>query len=72
MYATAITILWIYYSVWMLLTPVIDSNHPVQDFFPARETGLLFTTFFAYILTAYLCTFAGIILISDRAPTDLK
>jgi hypothetical protein len=54
----------------MLITPVIDDNHPVQDYFPDRETGLLVTTFGAYMMMSFLMTFAGVILIQDKPFRD--
>jgi dolichol phosphate-mannose biosynthesis regulatory protein len=61
----------LYYTVWILVTPIIDSNHPVQSYFPDRESGLLVTTFGAYVFLSFLCTFAGVILINDKPLPDV-
>lgn len=58
---------WIYYTVWMLVTPIVDQSHPVQEWFPDRETGLLITSYGAYLLMGLLSTMAGLILVNDKA-----
>ena len=61
-----ITVAYLYYSVWILLTPLIDQDHYVQRFFPVkREHALMFTTLLGYSQMAFFFTFAGIILIRD-------
>lgn len=59
-------LVWVYYTVWQLVTPIVDADHPIQDLFPSRESGLLITTFCAYLSMAYIATFAGLILIFDK------
>ena len=68
-YLTLIVSFWSYYTVWMLITPIIDADHPIQSYFPDRENGLLVTTAGAYFAMAYLCTITGIILIKDNFQT---
>ena len=62
---TLITI-WTYYTVWMLVTPLIDEDQPIQSYFPNRESGLMITTAGAYFALAYFCTLTGIILLKDN------
>ena len=67
---TFVVSVFVYYTFWMLITPIIDNNHPVQQYFPDRESGLLVTTFGAYMLLSFICTFAGVILINDQPLPD--
>ena len=34
---TAATVAFAYYTVWALVTPFIDDDHPVLDWFPDRR-----------------------------------
>jgi dolichol phosphate-mannose biosynthesis regulatory protein len=68
-YLAVIVVFWVYYSVWILVTPLIDADHRVQSFFASRESGLLLTTVGAYGSMSYLCTFVGIVLIRDKYQT---
>lgn len=65
-YIYFLVVFWCYYTVWILITPIIDADHPIQSYFIARETGLLVTTAGAYYLLSFLCTIVGIILIKDK------
>jgi dolichyl-phosphate mannosyltransferase polypeptide 2 regulatory subunit len=65
-YYTFIIVFWCYYTVWMLITPIIDADHPIQSYFFSRENGLLVTTAGAYYMLAFLFTMVGVILIKDK------
>ena len=57
--------LWAYYTVWILVTPIVDSDHPIQDWFPDRMIGIMTTTLLGYCQIAFMLTSAGIILVRD-------
>ena len=38
---TAATVAFAYYTVWALVTPFIDDDHPVLDWFPDRRYAVL-------------------------------
>lgn len=57
---------WAYYTFWIIVTPLIDADHPIQKLFIDRWTGLLFTTWWAYFALAFICTITGIALIRDK------
>jgi len=65
-YLLIIAVIWCYYTVWILITPIIDADHPIQSYFFPREIGILSTTAGAYYMLSFLCTFVGIILIRDK------
>jgi len=59
-----LTVLYVYYTVWMLITPVIDEAHYLQRFFPIeRESGLMFTTLLGYTQLSFFFTFVGVALV---------
>ena len=47
-YLTLIIVFWLYYTTWILITPLIDEDHPIQSYFFKREDGILITTAGAY------------------------
>ena len=57
--------LWAYYTVWILVTPIVDSDHPIQHWFPDRMLGIMTTTLLGYCQIAFMLTSAGIILVRD-------
>ncbi|CCC05938.1 unnamed protein product [Sordaria macrospora k-hell] len=36
----AATFVFLYYTIWTLLMPFVDSDHPLQNVFPAREWAI--------------------------------
>ncbi len=63
---------WVYYTVWMLITPLIDADHPIQGYFFDRELGLLVTTAGAYFLMCGLSTMVGLVLIRDKTKATIN
>jgi len=45
--------------------PMVDEDHPLQDYFPDRMIGIMFTTLLGYGQIAFMLTVAGIILVRD-------
>ena len=58
-------VLFAYYTIWILVTPALDANYWMQDYFPDRMYGILPTSLLAYLILAYMFTFSGIALITD-------
>ena len=58
--------LYVYYTVWMLITPSIDEDHTIQGYFPDRMYGVLIPTLIGYLAIAGAMTIAGMILINDN------
>jgi len=54
-----------YYTIWILVMPMVDEDHPLQDYFPDRMIGIMFTTLLGYGQIAFMLTVAGIILVRD-------
>jgi hypothetical protein len=59
-----LTLAYVYYTVWILVTPLIDEKHYLQWFFPvSREAGLMFTTLLGYTQLSFFFTFVGVALV---------
>jgi dolichol phosphate-mannose biosynthesis regulatory protein len=54
-----------YYTIWILVMPMVDEDHPLQDYFPDRMIGIMFTTLLGYGQIAFMLTAAGIVLVRD-------
>ena len=67
------TVLYIYYSIWMLFMPHMDEDHIFQTYFPDRIYGVMFPTLLAYVLISVTLTTTGMILIRDsqRLPQQV-
>ena len=63
----AVWVFFIYYTVWILVTPALDENHWMQNHFPDRTYGILPTSLLAYMILAFMFTFSGVALIKDSA-----
>ena len=59
------TTCYIYYTVWMLFTPLIDEDHSLQNYFPDRIYGVMVPTMLGYLLISIIITSSGIILLTD-------
>jgi len=60
-----ILVCYAYYTVWILITPIVDSDHPLQNYFPDRTLGIMTTTLIGYCWISFTLTSAGIILVRD-------
>ena len=56
---TAATVAFAYYTVWALVTPFIDDDHPVLDWFPDRRYAVLLPAALGALLVACVCVFLG-------------
>lgn len=54
---------YLYYTVWIMVMPLIDEDHAAHTYFPDRNIGLTVTTLLAYMLISLIFTMSGIILI---------
>jgi dolichyl-phosphate mannosyltransferase polypeptide 2 regulatory subunit len=56
---TAATVAFAYSTVWALVTPFIDDDHPVLDWFPDRRYAVLLPAALGALLVACVCVFLG-------------
>jgi len=56
---------YLYYTVWILVMPLVDETHAMQSYFPDRMWSIYTTTLLAYCQIAFMFTFVGIVLIKD-------
>ena len=47
----ALTSLFVYYTVWALVTPLIDAGHPVLAYFPKHSDAVAWPGFAGVVVT---------------------
>ena len=67
---TSVFASWVYYTVWILISPCIDSNHYLQRFFPERKWGIVIPILLGIGFLSIALTFIGIALINDSKIYD--
>ncbi|EWS75109.1 dolichol phosphate-mannose biosynthesis regulatory protein (macronuclear) [Tetrahymena thermophila SB210] len=72
-----VTSFYIYYLVWVLITPFIDANHKVQSYFPHRDYAYMIPTVLIIFIVSIFFTFIGLVLITPSkkqitAPQNVK
>ena len=61
---------WIYYTIWIMISPFIDSNHVIQSYFPERKWGISIPILLGIGFLSISLTFIGIALIMDSTVTE--
>ena len=67
----AIIVSWVYYTVWIMVSPLIDNTHPIQDYFPERKWGIHIPIFIGVIFIVFALTFVGIALIKESRYDEI-
>ena len=62
--------LYLYYTVWMLLSPWIDEGHDTLDYFPDRIYGIMWPTLAAYFLLSVVLTSSGLIFLKGGSSKE--
>ena len=58
--------------MWILVTPLFDDDFWMQNYFPDRMYGIMPTSLLAYMILAYMFTFAGIVEITQSESYKLN
>ena len=62
---TSVLIFWIYYTLWILVSPFIDNGHSLQRFFPDRKWGIVIPIMLGVGYLSVALTFVGLALVTD-------
>jgi len=72
-----LTVSYVYYTCWVLVTPFIDRDHPAQTYFPPRWLGCLLPTAFGVLALGVAGVTLSLLLLHGgppgtpaRPPTD--
>ena len=61
---------WIYYTIWIVVSPMIDREHAIQQYFPDRKWGIVIPIIVGIVFLAATLTFAGIALLEDSKQKE--
>ena len=59
-------IVWVYFTIWLMITPFIDDHHPFNNYFPERKWGIIVPILLGIIFLTFVFTLAGIALMSEK------
>ncbi|KAI9917519.1 hypothetical protein PsorP6_012424 [Peronosclerospora sorghi] len=59
-------IFYVYYSIWVLLTPFIDEDHPVQQVFMPYHYAISIPAVLLVLLFSGAATFIGLVMIKSQ------
>ncbi|ETI44668.1 hypothetical protein F441_10595 [Phytophthora nicotianae CJ01A1] len=59
-------IVYVYYSIWVLLTPFIDEEHPIQQFFLPYYYAISIPAVLLVLLFSGAATFIGMVMIKSQ------
>ena len=56
------TAIFAFFTMWVIIMPMVDADHPLQQFFPDRYIGLLIPFLIGSICLTITTSFIGIVL----------
>ena len=66
-------VVFVYYSLWVLVTPFVDADHPLQAYFPDRALAILLPTLAFILVTTAAGLFVGVVMMkSARSASAAK
>ncbi|CAM9308875.1 unnamed protein product [Ectocarpus sp. 6 AP-2014] len=64
--------IFVYYTLWVIVLPFVDTSHPVQDFFLPRKYAIAIPTVLVILLVTLVATFIGLTLMKSARKQKLK
>ncbi|KAK8114871.1 dolichyl-phosphate mannosyltransferase polypeptide 2- regulatory subunit [Apiospora kogelbergensis] len=68
----AASFVFIYYSVWTLLMPFVDSDHPLQNVFPPRVWAIRIPVVLVLLGSAVVGSFLSVVMIRSNQKKAAK
>ena len=68
----AASVVFTYYSIWTLLMPFVDSDHPLQAFFPPRVWAIRIPVILILLGSAVVGSFLGMVMINSNRKRAAK
>ncbi|KAI6246588.1 Dolichol phosphate-mannose biosynthesis regulatory protein [Erysiphe necator] len=66
------TAVFLYYTTWTLLMPFVDSDHPLQSFFPARVWAIRIPVILLLLGSAIVGSFVSVVMIRSNRRQKIK
>ncbi|KAK9382192.1 dolichol phosphate-mannose biosynthesis regulatory [Kockiozyma suomiensis] len=58
------TIAFLYYAIWTLVIPFVDTTHPIQTLFPSRDWAVRIPVVLLLLIMGTLGSFLGVSMIN--------
>ncbi|KAK3379364.1 dolichol phosphate-mannose biosynthesis regulatory protein [Lasiosphaeria ovina] len=68
----AATVVFLYYTIWTLLMPFVDSDHPLQNFFPPRVWAIRIPVMLVLVGCAVVGSFLSVVMIRSNRKKAAK
>ncbi|KAI9050078.1 hypothetical protein LZ554_006222 [Drepanopeziza brunnea f. sp. 'monogermtubi'] len=68
----AATVVFLYYSIWTLLMPFVDSDHPLQNVFPPRVWAIRIPVILILCASAVVGSFLSVVMIRSNRKRAAK
>ncbi|KAK2072238.1 hypothetical protein P8C59_006608 [Phyllachora maydis] len=68
----AASVVFVYYTIWTLLMPFVDSDHPLQSFFPPREWAIRIPVILILLGSAVVGSFLSVVMIRSNRKKAAK
>ena len=57
------TLVFTFYTFWVIILPFVDTDHPLHGYFPDRKVGLLIPFLIGVFILTITTSFIGIVMI---------
>lgn len=64
--------IFVYYTLWVIVLPFVDTSHPVQDFFLPRKYAIAIPTVLVIIVVALVVSFIGLTVMKSARKEKQK
>lgn len=71
LFSLSITV-FVYYTLWVIVLPFVDTSHPVQVYFLPRKYAIAIPTVLVIILITLVATFVGLTLVKSARKQKQK
>ncbi|KAK9366309.1 dolichol phosphate-mannose biosynthesis regulatory [Lipomyces kononenkoae] len=66
------TFSFLYYTIWTLIMPFVDTTHPFHSFFPPREWAIRLPVMILLLAGGIIGSFLGIVMVRSNTPRRPK
>ncbi|KAK9352936.1 dolichol phosphate-mannose biosynthesis regulatory [Lipomyces doorenjongii] len=66
------TFAFLYYTIWTLIMPFVDTTHPIQNVFPPREWAIRIPVMILLLAAGIIGSFLGIVMVRSTKPRAIR
>ena len=61
---------YVYFTMWVIVTPLIDKDEAIQSYFPSRKWAFIVPIYSGCVFLSLALTFTGLALINEKNSED--